>query len=323
MSGKLSTDLALGGSVESPLLSGYLNLEEFTAEVPQVAIKIEQTELKAASSGQGPLQISGKSRSGGGELNIEGTLDPATRSFALKLKGDQFQVAGSSQLQATISPDLAVKMDTGGMDVRGELLIPKAYINANGGNSDIDTVGTSGDVVIVEENGQVEPETAGSNMTLDVNVVLGDDIKVEAGDFRGALQGNLQIEQTPELAPRGTGTIEVVNGDYVIYGQQLNMQRGKILFSGGPVDNPQLDMDVARSVDAYDVVAGARIRGTAQAPLLQLYSEPSMPDASIPFFYFARAASGNQRGELHVGKVSDTGSLCQLRDWPLQCREYF
>jgi hypothetical protein len=111
-----------------------------------------------------------------------------------------------------------------------------------------------------------------------ISTVVSGTSSVKAGDFRGRLEGDLRVQQTPELATRGTGTINVVNGDYVIYGQQLDMERGRILFSGGPVDNPSLDMEVARAVQEYDVVAGAKIQGTAQAPRLELYSEPPMPN---------------------------------------------
>ncbi len=300
--GQFSADLDIKGKMDSPSVHGRLELTEFAAEVPEVAIKIEKTQFSAQSQGSGPLILDGKSNSGNGELNLAGKLEPSSRTLELQLNGDQFEVANSEQIQAQISPNLDIVMNEGGMTIKGEVVIPRAYINANGGNSGIETVNASGDVIIVETSDEEETEKPGSNITLDVNIVLGDDITVEAGDFRGALKGSLKVEQTPELAPRGTGTIEVVNGDYVIYGQQLNMQRGRILFSGGPVDNPQLDMDVARNVEAYEVVAGAKIRGTAQAPLLQLYSEPSMPDASILSYILLGQPPGTKGGSYTLGK---------------------
>ena len=112
----------------------------------------------------------------------------------------------------------------------------------------------------------------------------------------------MRVQQTPEIAARGTGTINVVNGDYVIYGQQLNMERGSILFSGGPVENPSLDMEVARTVQEYDVIAGARIKGTAETPRLELYSEPAMPDASILSFILIGQPPGVAGASYTLGK---------------------
>ncbi|MFK7889928.1 MAG: translocation/assembly module TamB domain-containing protein, partial [Granulosicoccus sp.] len=147
-----------------------------------------------------------------------------------------------------------------------------------------------------------EEVTPPSQINLDVQINLGDSVEVEVGDFRGRLDGDLQIQQTPELAPRGTGTINVLNGDYVVYGQQLNMERGRILFGGGPVDNPTLDMEVARTVQEYEVVAGARIKGTAQTPRLELYSDPPMPDASILSYILLGQPPGATGASYTLGK---------------------
>ena len=61
-------------------------------------------------------------------------------------------------------------------------------------------------------------------------------------------------------------------------------------------------MDVARIVDAYQVTAGAKIRGSAQAPLLQLYSEPSMPDASVLSYILLGQPPGTKGGSYTLGK---------------------
>ena len=219
-------------------------------------------------------------------------------------------MANTALINAVISPELNVDMQEAGMTVSGKLTIPSAFINANGGNEGIKTVSASSDVVFVSDETE-EVETPPSLLNVDVQIVLGDSVEVEAGDFKGRLEGDLRVQQTPELAPRGTGTITVVNGDYVIYGQELKMERGRVLFSGGPIDNPTLDMEVAREVTEYDVVAGARIKGTAQAPRLELYSEPSMPDASILSFILVGQPPGDG-SKLYHWKVPYTGAVCQL-----------
>ena len=300
--GQLLADLQWGGTLKTPSVTGALKLMDFAAEVPQVAIHITDTQLTARSNGNGLLIIKGSSHSGKGALTLSGQLDPARKVLQLNIKGDKFQAAHSNLADAVISPDLNIEMDSKGMKVKGKLLIPRAHINARGAGGEEGVIAPSSDVVFVEENDAPEEKAKGGNLDLHVRVILGDDIKVEAADFHGALKGNLLVEQTPELAPRGTGTIEVVNGDFLVYGQQLDMQRGRILFSGGPIDNPSLDMDVARRVEEYNVLAGAKIRGTAQAPLMQLYSEPSMPDASILSYILIGQPPGAKAGTYTLGK---------------------
>ncbi len=299
--GALSSDLSLGGTLASPQIEGELRLRDFTGEIPETAMLIEDTQLTIKGSPGGTLLIDGESSSGGGRLDIDGRVDPGTRALQIGINGEDYQVANTSRMQAVVSPELDIEMDDAGMRVNGKVTIPSAYINANGGNDGIKTVSSSSDVVYVSEEGE-EAETPPSQLNVDVQIILGDSVEVEAGDFRGRLEGDLRVQQTPELAPRGTGTINVTNGDYVIYGQQLDMERGRILFSGGPVDNPSLDMQVARTVQEYDVVAGARIKGTAQSPRLELYSEPPMPDASILSYILLGQPPGTTGGSYTLGK---------------------
>jgi translocation and assembly module TamB len=302
--GNFHTDLSLGGTLKAPTVTGELQLTHFAAEIPEVAIHIKNTQLTARSDqNDGVLKIRGSSQSGRGKLTLSGQLDPTTQALQLNVKGQKFQVANSNTIRAVVSPDLKIGMNKKGMQIEGKVTIPQAYINAEGAGGEGGTVGVSSDVVLIDENGEPEKkEDKSGNLNLNVRVILGDDITVDAGDFNGELKGNLLIEQTPPLPPSGTGTIEVENGDFLVYGQQLKMERGRILFSGGPIDNPRLDMDVARRVEAYNVLAGAKIRGTAQAPQMQLYSEPSMPDASILSYILIGQPPGAKAGSYTLGK---------------------
>lgn len=303
VAGSLDSNLVLGGTLQAPLIEGELALRDFHAEIPETAMVIEDTQLRVTGERDGSLLIDGESMSGGGQLTIDGSFNPGSRALDLSVNGDSYSVANTGVMQVVVSPALDIAMDDSGMQVVGSVTIPQAYINANGGNEGIKTVSASSDVVYVSEEGEVEEqETAASQVEVDVQIVLGDSVEVEAGDFRGRLEGDLRVQQSPGIAPRGTGTINVTNGDYVIYGQQLNMERGRILFSGGPVDNPSLDMEVAREVQEYDVIAGARIQGTAQSPRLELYSEPSMPDASILSFILLGQPPGTMGGSYTLGK---------------------
>ncbi len=65
-------------------------------------------------------------------------------------------------------------------------------------------------------------------------------------------------------------------GRYRAYGQSLDIEQGLLRFSG-PYDNPALDILALRPNLAQRV--GARVTGTAMAPVIRLYAEPDMPDA--------------------------------------------
>ncbi len=275
--GSLNTQMKLAGSVDAPKVIGDSDLDALVLEVPSVAMKLIDGKIVARSDGKGGLLLSGSATSGDGQIALEGSFDPATQDADVTIKGENFQVANAKNQRLLVSPDLRVIKKGEDITVRGKVHVPSAFYQAG---AEAALIKESPDVVLVNAGEQSEAEKAASRMTIDVEVTLGDDIRVKAGQFNGALGGAVTIEQQPGGVPTGVGAIEVLNGDFLVYGQKLTMENGRILFGGGPVTNPALEIDVARDVPAYEVKAGARIRGTAQAPLLELQSDPAQTDAN-------------------------------------------
>lgn len=329
--GRLVANFDLAGTPTAPQISGQARLDNGAVDIPQTGIQVRDIRLTVASDGQGPLEISGSARSGPGRLQLSGQFDPTVGEFDLNIEGQEFQAANTREIQALISPELDIHFEPGLVRVGGRITIPKAYLSPpqGGGNG---RVAVSEDVVIVrapEDRVQEEEGVPGVKVFASVRIILGDDVRVEAGGFKGNIQGNLLVEQTPTLAPRGTGSIQVQTGEYRIYGQDVEIQRGRILFGGGPINNPGLDLQVAREVG--DVTAGARVRGTINTPELQLFSDPAMPDSSIlSYLLFGRppdARSGSENelllkaalalglggGNLVTQKLSDAFGLDYFR----------
>ena len=80
-----------------------------------------------------------------------------------------------------------------------------------------------------------------------------------------------------ELA--ANGEIRVAKGKYSSYGVSLDITRGNLYFTGGPLEQPTLDILALRT--SGEVKAGVKVTGTPQEPIVQLYSEPGMADTDI------------------------------------------
>ncbi|MFK7889732.1 MAG: translocation/assembly module TamB domain-containing protein [Granulosicoccus sp.] len=154
VSGQLLGNLSVAGTLQTPEIQGDLSLVDFNAEIPQTAMLIQDTQLSVRGIPDGTLLISGETRSGDGQLDIKGNFDPATRALDLSIDGESYRVANTAMLQVEISPKLDIELHDSGMQVRGALTIPRAYINANGGNEGIKTISASSDVVYVSEQGE-------------------------------------------------------------------------------------------------------------------------------------------------------------------------
>lgn len=62
-----------------------------------------------------------------------------------------------------------------------------------------------------------------------------------------------------------------------MYGQTLAVDRGRLIFADGPVNDPGLDIRVTREVD--EVLVGLNVAGTADRPEGEVFSEPAMAEA--------------------------------------------
>ncbi len=301
VSGRLRANINFAGAVPRLVLRGDIRLENAGMTVPPAGIKLQNLQFSAVSTGQGPLQLSGSVRSAPGQLQLNGTVDPLQPRFDLTLQGENFQVLDTTDMQIQISPDLKFEITRQQARIDGTVTIPKAHLRPGGERPG--AVRPSADVVLVNGADSAAPaKPTGFEIFARVRVILGNDVHLETPAFKGRLQGNLVVEETPQLAPRGTGSIEVVAGDYRIFGEAIQIQRGRLLFSSSPLDNPGLDLRVARQVQGSSttggaITAGAQIRGTLRQPRVTLFSEPSMPDSSIlSYLVLGRAPGGGGSG---------------------------
>ena len=107
-----------------------------------------------------------------------------------------------------------------------------------------------------------------------VNLVLGDRIDFLGYGFEGKLGGKLLVQEEPGQLARGTGSVNILEGRYRAYGQRLDIENGRLLFTGGPLTNPGLDLRAVRKTG--NVTAGIKVRGRLQQPVLELFSIPAM-----------------------------------------------
>ena len=79
-------------------------------------------------------------------------------------------------------------------------------------------------------------------------------------------------------------------------GQRLQIETGRLIYTGGPLENPGLDIRAIRKVD--QVTAGALVRGTLQQPEISVYSEPPLPRAeALSYLTLGKSLDELQAGE--------------------------
>ena len=113
---------------------------------------------------------------------------------------------------------------------------------------------------------------------IQIGIDLGNDFRVRGRGLDTRINGQLTVKGGPTIGdlPRITGTVNTDRGTFRAYGQDLQIERGHIVFNGAAA-NPALDIVALRS--NLDIRVGVRINGTVQRPIVQLFSEPPMPDS--------------------------------------------
>ncbi len=111
-----------------------------------------------------------------------------------------------------------------------------------------------------------------------VGIDLGNDFRLRGRGLDTWITGRLAVEGGPSIGdmPRLVGTVTTNRGTFRAYGQDLQIESGRIVFAGNP-SNPSMDIVAIRG--NIDARVGVRIYGTLQQLLVRLFSEPEMPDS--------------------------------------------
>jgi len=296
ISGQVRADVALGGTLAKPLGRGDVRLENAAMSIPEAGLKLRDLQFAATSTGQGPIRLTGSVQSDPGQLQVDGQYDPFKSHLVLAITGANFQALKTTDVQIQISPDLKIDYTPQQTRLEGSITIPRAFLRPGGQRPG--AINASSDAVIVKNKDGEIPAAKGRGMAIfaDVRVVVGPNVELETPAFKGKLRGDLRVLQSPQLAPRASGSIEVVAGKYKIYGEEIEIQRGELLYSSSALDNPSLELRIVRQerniISGSEIMAGAQVRGTLKKPKLTFFSTPTMSDPDVLAYLVLGRAPG-------------------------------
>jgi autotransporter translocation and assembly factor TamB len=275
--GRLSADIGIRGTRDSPVVDGSLKLAGGAVDLETLGASIRAIELQAMATGNPdkPIRIAGSAKSGQGGIYLNGFADLAGNA-GIQLTGNNFEVAKLPEAQVAVTPDLLLQMTPGRRNITGTLKIPKAAIALK--ELPANAVKVSEDEVILgEEKKQETPPP----IPLDANieVALGNNVSFSGFGLQTDLAGKLTVQKTGGKTT-AHGDINVIKGSYEGYGQELTIARGKIIFNG-PLDNPWLDITATRESKDQKVTAMLNLSGPLNSPQTRLTSDPPLPESDI------------------------------------------
>jgi translocation and assembly module TamB len=188
--------------------------------------------------------------------------------------GENLRVIDVPEARIDASPDLDFHIAGREILVKGEVKIPLARIQP----ADLtNAVLPSADERLV---GPTEAQKEDPFLvTSEITMTLGDNVTIDTYGLTGHITGSISERTLPGEPTRATGELQVKDGQYLALARKLDIERGKLIFGGGLLADPAVDI---RAIKVFpDVKAGVNVRGSLRAPRLTFFSEPSIPQSQI------------------------------------------
>jgi translocation and assembly module TamB len=299
-SGRLKARLTLAGSADAPELSGELAVRGAQLDAYQIALSLRDLSFDARLAGD-TLDLEGGANCGpDGHAQVKGSIrwQQGLPYGELRLTGTDLRVINLPEARVDASPDVALRLQGQRIDVQGQVALPYARIEpANLTNA----VLPSGDEVIVGQSApaQTSPFKVYSDMTLQ----LGERVTVNTAGLSGRLSGSIRVATDDTGISRGSGELKVEEGKYLAFGRNLDVQRGRLLFSNGLMGDPGLDL---RAVKKFpDITAGVNVRGTLRQPRMTFFSDPEVAQSQIVSLLLA---GGSLESLQNTSSTTDPGA---------------
>lgn len=294
----VTSDLTLSGTPAAPRLSGELKLDGRQLSLRTPAIEVEDLALVLRGDDRGNLTVEATARSGPGTLSASGEISLGNNGprGRLNVVGENFEAINTTDARVLASPDLNVLLNENTVELSGTLVVPEASFTPPETSTSAVTV--SPDQIIVTDEAETNrPLLSAMSLFAALRVELGERVTVDGFGLQGRLAGDITLNERPNEPVTANGELRVEDGTYEAYGQELEIQTGRLLFAGGPINNPGLDVEAVRR-PTPDITVGARVRGTLINPVFTVFSTPSMPRQ-------------DQLGYLVLGRSLDSSSTSE------------
>jgi autotransporter translocation and assembly factor TamB len=295
LTGRITLDATVGGTVAAPVVRGGVRLDAPTARLALLGVTYRDVQLAAIGDSSGDFALSGRARSGGGTLSLDGhsPLPPTgNRPALMRIRGTNFEAVNVPELHAIVSPALQVAIAGDSINAQGDVMLPLVHVQLT--EVPETAIAPSQDVVFVGDSAPEQQQSAW-RIASRIRIGLGDSVSFSGFNFTAALGGQLLLVQQPGRPPMGSGGIDIVEGHYKAYGQDLTISQGHIRFAGGPVDDPSLAIRATRTAQD-SVVAGLDIAGTLKRPQVTIFSNPPMSESRALSYIVLGHAPGQTTG---------------------------
>ena len=308
MSGRLTADLALGGTLGEPKVTGPVVLRNAEYENDATATYIHSLDMEAIASSERIDVKSFTGRTGKtGRLEAEGWLElnaGADFPLSVEVRLDKAELVDRDDIDGRISGDIALTGNLGQATIDGDLTVDRAEIAIpDGGGPNLpklEVTEVGGNIVNPAEEEEEAGDERPFDPALNVSIGLPNQIYVRGRGLESEWQGDLDITGRAS-EPIIVGSIKIKKGHFDFLDKRFELALGEITFAGSTPPNPIIALEAVSEDD--DFTAIIKLNGPADDPQLLLSSEPALPeDEILSRLLFNRELS--QIGPVEAGKLA-------------------
>ncbi|WP_052122418.1 autotransporter assembly complex protein TamB [Chelonobacter oris] len=312
--GVINSRLQLGGNLQAPLLNGGFNLENLSAKMYSLPFQVSDGRINIAFNGTSST-LNGTLQTPESRLNLSGNASWRTLEqwqAQIAAQADRFKLDMPGIAQIEISPNVEANINPQLLSLTGNVDVPWARIEIEALPES--AVGVSSDLVIIDSKNkaairqalqeQALARQAGMAVSSNITLNIGNDVRLNAYGLKANLNGTLAVRQEKTLGLYGQ--VNIQNGRYASFGQDLLIRRGQISFSG-LASQPFLNIEAIRNPEAMEnskIVAGIKVTGIAEQPDVAVFSEPGMSqDEALSYLLTGRGLdnSGDSASSASIG----------------------
>ncbi|WP_117235810.1 translocation/assembly module TamB domain-containing protein [Vibrio maerlii] len=279
---ELETDLRLSGPLMHPQVRGQLSIADLSVEGDIAPVEIKDGSVFVEFKGY-QADLNATIDTPDGQLKVSGDADWQDLddwSTNARVFADELKVVVPPMVDVIVKPDMTFSMTPKLARVDGDIKLPWGRILVE--ELPASAISVSKDQVLLDKDLKPlnEDQPLPISIQTNINISIGDDFELRALGLNSDLVGNLKVSQRDQ-GPYIVGEVNLVDGTYRSFGQDLIINEGKILMNG-PVDEPYVAIEAIRNPDNTqdDVTAGVRVSGPASEPEVTIFSDPAMPQAN-------------------------------------------
>jgi translocation and assembly module TamB len=284
LTGTLSADLTLAGTIRAPEVEGPISLQDGVYENSLSGTALRGLTMRANASRERLTveQLAGRVGNGG-TIKAEGWVGlEADFPLSVSVRLDDAELVSRDDAEATLAGDISIEGDLSDALIKGDLLVMRAELSIPEGGGpdlpDIDIEEVGGNIINKPKEEQKEQQEQAFDPKLDISIDLPNQVYVRGRGLESEWQGKLDIEGTASQ-PLITGNLGVKTGYFDFIDKRFVIERGDIDFNASSPPNPILAL-AAAATDA-DFKAIIRLDGPADDPKLTLESEPVLTEDEI------------------------------------------